>query len=42
MTRNKLTQHGKVRNQIDTIKRLGIKLKYDVNDRDQIYNLPNI
>ena len=42
MTRNKLTQYLKVRGQIDTIEKLGIKLKYDVNDRDQIHNLPNI
>ena len=25
---------------IDTIKRLWIKLKYGINDRDQIHNLP--
>ena len=27
--------------QIDTIERLGTKLKYNVKDRDQICNLPN-
>ena len=27
-------------NQIDTIEMLEIKLKYSVNDRNQIYNLP--
>ena len=27
--------------EIDIVERLEIKLKYDVNDRDQIYSLPN-
>ena len=30
MTETKLTQHQKVRNQIDTIKKLETKLKYGV------------
>ena len=29
----KLTQYGKVKNQIDTIEMLGTKLKIDVEDR---------
>ena len=32
----KLTWHWKVRDQIDTIERLGTKLKYGVKDRNQI------
>ena len=36
----KLTWDWKVRDQIDTIEKLGTKLKYGVNDRDQIYSLP--
>ena len=35
----KLIQDCKVRDQIDTIKRLGTKLKYDVNNSDQILSL---
>ena len=35
----KLTQYWKVRNQINTIKKLEIKLKYDIKDRDQIHSL---
>ena len=35
----KLTQHIKVRDEINTIERLKIKLKYSVKDRDQICSL---
>ena len=35
-----LTQYQKVRDQIDTFEKLRTKLKYDVNVRDQICNLP--
>ena len=35
----KLIWHWKVKDQIDTIKMLETKLKYNVNDRDQICNL---
>ena len=38
----KLTCHWKVRDQIDTIERLETKLKYDVNDKDQICSLPKL
>ena len=38
--RTKLTQHRKVRDQINTIERLETKLKYGVKDRDQICSLP--
>ena len=34
-----LTQYQKVRNQIDTIEKLGTKLKYGIKDKDQLYNL---
>ena len=34
-----MTRHWKVRDQIDTIERLGTKLKYSVKDREQIHNL---
>ena len=36
----KLTRHLKVRDQINTIEKLMTKLKYSVNARDQICNLP--
>ena len=39
MVRTKLTRYLNVRDQIDTIERKEIKLKYDVKDRDQLYNL---
>ena len=42
MARTKSTRHWKVRNQIDTIEKLEAKLKYGINNRDQIYSLPNI
>ena len=35
-----LTQYQKVMDQIDTFEILRIKLKYDVNVREQICNLP--
>ena len=35
-----LTQYQKLRDQIDTIERLGIKLKYDIKDKNQLCNLP--
>ena len=35
-----LTQYQKVRDQTDTIERLETKLKYGVNDKDQLCNLP--
>ena len=38
----KLRQYWKVRDQIDTIERLEIKLKCGVKDRDQICSLPFI
>ena len=38
--KTKLTQHKKVRDQINTIERLETKLKYGVKDRDQIFSLP--
>ena len=40
MTGIKLTWHWKVRDQIDTIERLGAKLTYGVKERDQLCNLP--
>ena len=40
MAVTKLIWHRKVRDQIDTIERLETKLKYIVNDKDQIHNLP--
>ena len=40
MTRTKLTWYWKVRDQIDTIEILGIKLEYNIKDRDQICSLP--
>ena len=36
----KLTRHQKDRNQIDTIEKLGTKLKCDVKDRDQLRSFP--
>ena len=42
ITETKLTRHWKVRNQINTIKMLGTKLKYDIQDGDQICSLPFI
>ena len=36
----KLIRHLKVIDTIDTIERLRTKLKYDVNDRNQIHSLP--
>ena len=40
MVEIKFARHWKVGDQIDTIKRLVTKLKYDVNN-DQICSLPN-
>ena len=40
MVVTKLTWHWNVRNQINTIENLKTKLKYVVNDRDQINYLP--
>ena len=37
----KLTWHWKTMNQIDTIERPWTKLKYSVNDRNQMCSLPN-
>ena len=42
MIETKLTWHWMVNNQIDTIEKLKIKLKYGVNDMDQICSLPYI
>ena len=42
MLGTKLTHHWNVRNQIDIIERLETKLKYNVKDRNQICNLPNM
>ena len=39
MVEIELTWHGNVRNQINTIEKLGTKLKYSVNDRNQIRSL---
>ena len=36
----KLTRHQKDMNQIDTIEKLGTKLKCDVKDRDQLRSFP--
>ena len=36
----KLTWHWKIRDQTDTIKKLGTKLKYSLKDMDQICSLP--
>ena len=38
--KTKLTQHKKIRDQIDTIEILKTKSKYGVKDRDQICSLP--
>ena len=35
-----LTQYQKVRDQIDTIERIGTKLKYGMKDKDQLCNFP--
>ena len=40
MIKTKLTQQCKVRDQIDTIEMLRIKLKYGVKNKDQIHSLP--
>ena len=40
MVKIKLTRYWKIKDQIDTIERLWIKLKYDVYDRDQKCSLP--
>ena len=39
MALTKLTRHWKVRDQIDIVERLQTKLKYGINDKDQICNL---
>ena len=38
--KTKLTWYWKVKDQIDIIERLWTKLKYDINDRNQLSNLP--
>ena len=35
-----MTQYWNVKDQIDTIEMLATKLRYGVNDRDQLCNLP--
>ena len=40
MEGTKLTQHWEVRDQIDTIERLGTKLKYSVKDRTKFVIYP--
>ena len=40
MAWTKLTRYRNINDQIDSIKRLETKLKYDVNDRDQTCSLP--
>ena len=37
--KTKLTQYQKDRDQIDTIERLNVKLKYNINNKDQIHRL---